>query len=235
MASSTPGRVSATPPLNLPDAPRRTRKPSTKVLEAQQALKRRTKALRLTQDEDESPLPSTIWDSALQEQVERDIKLEEIAELIAGLKKTIIQQSKDLTAIKAEQQTLKNQNVELQEAVESLRIQLDTLSTNPPSTQSWASVASSGGQAVPGTIPLQTTTSTSTTSNRQLVVDASRVEERMAEKIANTKAAKDTIQQGMRCVEKLAGATVKDFRVWRTNNSMSVIKFSIDKDHEAAA
>src|ERR1700743_2747135 len=141
--SSTPGRVSATPPSFMPDAPRRTRKPSTKVLEAQRALKTRTKALRLTQDEDESPPPSTIGDSALQEQVGRDTKLEEIVELIAELRKTIVEQSKDLTAIKVEQQILKDQNTELQEAVESLRTQLDTVSMSPPSTQTWASVATS--------------------------------------------------------------------------------------------
>ena len=42
MATSTPERVSATPPLDPPAAPpRRTRKPSAKVQEAQQSLRTR--------------------------------------------------------------------------------------------------------------------------------------------------------------------------------------------------
>ena len=70
--------------------------------------------------------------------------------------------------------------------------------------------------------------------NRQLVIDVSRVGEATIEKVANTEAAKQAIQQGMNGVERLVGATIKDFRVWRANNSASVIKFSVEKDKEAA-
>lgn len=56
----------------------------------------------------------------------------------------------------------------------------------------------------------------------------------MVEKVGTTEAAKQAIQQGMNGVERLAGATVKDFRVWRVNDSASVIKFAVDKDKEAA-
>lgn len=70
--------------------------------------------------------------------------------------------------------------------------------------------------------------------SRQLVIDVSRVREEVVEKVATTEAAKQAIQQGMNGVEQLAGATVKGFRVWRANDSASVIKFSVDKDKEAA-
>jgi hypothetical protein len=50
---------------------------------------------------------------------------------------------------------------------------------------------------------------------RQLVIDVSRVREAAAEKVANTDAAKQAIQQSMNGVERLAGAAIKDFRVWR--------------------
>lgn len=46
--------------------------------------------------------------------------------------------------------------------------------------------------------------------------------------------AKQTVTQGMRDVERLAGDIPKDFRVWRANDSTSVIKFLVDKDREAA-
>ncbi|KAF2810838.1 uncharacterized protein BDZ99DRAFT_462145, partial [Mytilinidion resinicola] len=45
--------------------------------------------------------------------------------------------------------------VELQETIGSLRAQLDTLSIEPPSTQTWASVAASGQPARAGTILLR--------------------------------------------------------------------------------
>jgi hypothetical protein len=47
----------------------------------------------------------------------------------------------DLAEIKQEQRILRTQNTELQEEVCSLRAQLETLSTLPPSTQTWASIA----------------------------------------------------------------------------------------------
>jgi len=38
----------------------------------------------------------------------------------------------------------------------------------------------------------------------------------------------------MRDIKRLMGATIKDFCVWRANNNLSVIKFSVEKDKEAA-
>ena len=69
-------------------------------------------------------------------------------------------------------------------------------------------------------------------SSRQLVIDVSRVREGIAERIANTEVAKQAIQQGISCTERLAGASIRDFRMWRTD-STSVIKFSVDKGYEA--
>ena len=97
--------------------------------------------------------------SGLPERAGSSIRIEEIAELLVSLKETIAQQSSiiasqngiiesvksDLAAIKTEQQYLKSQNAELQETIASLRAQLDTISVSPPSTQTWASVAASGG------------------------------------------------------------------------------------------
>lgn len=54
------------------------------------------------------------------------------------------------------------------------------------------------------------------------------------EKVDNTEVAKRAIQQGMSGVERLAGAAIKEFRVWRANDSATVIKFSVDKEKEAA-
>ena len=57
----------------------------------------------------------------------------------------------------------------------------------------------------------------------------------MAEKVDNTEEARKAIQRGIEGVERLAGVAVKDFCVWRANESTSVIKFLVDKDKEAAA
>ena len=38
----------------------------------------------------------------------------------------------------------------------------------------------------------------------------------------------------MNGVERLVGAMIKDFHVWRVNNSTSIIKFSVEKDKEVA-
>jgi hypothetical protein len=237
-ATPTPGRVSATPPQDPPNAPRRIRKPSTKVLQVQQALGTRTSArtLRSTQPEEELSPPLTDRQPTSHEQG-TNTKLEEIVELIASLRETIAQQNRDLTAIKAEQRVLKNQNQQLQQAVESVRTQLETCSANlpPTQTQTWASVASSRLQREANmTISQATGTCTADKdSSRQLAIDVSRVREGIAERIANTEVAKQAIQQGISCTERLAGASIRDFRMWRTD-STSVIKFSVDKGHEAA-
>ncbi|KAF1962985.1 hypothetical protein CC80DRAFT_588464 [Byssothecium circinans] len=70
-------------------------------------------------------------------------------------------------------------------------------------------------------------------NSRQLVIDASKVREGVAERVATTEAAKQAIQQGINGVERLAGAAVKDLHVRRGHENASVIKFSVDKDKEA--
>ena len=227
MATSTPERSSATPPL-VPPAPKgRARKPSAKVLEAQQSLSTRNSTLRSAQNEQQTtvtqPVPRTVSQatqnelppfptarvSASPEWEGRASNLDEFGRLIESLKETIAQQSSiitsqnsiidsirtDLTSIKAEQQHLKSQNAELQEAIGSLRAQLDTLSVSPPSTQTWASVAASGGTEGLGTTLSRTTSAGNQNkeNNRQLVIDVSRGGEGAAEKVADTEAAKQTI------------------------------------------
>jgi len=150
MVTSTPERVSATPPLATPAAPPRgrTRKPSAKVLEAQQSLKTRTIAPRSTQN-GLPPFPIASV-SISPEREGRSTNLEEIARLITNLKEIITQQSSvitnqksiiksvrtDLVEIKSEQQSLKSQYAKLQEEIHSLQTQLDSFSASPPLTQS---------------------------------------------------------------------------------------------------
>ena len=99
MAASTPGRVSATPPPAQPAAPSkgRLKKPSAKVIEAQQSLRKRTAttAPRPTQDE-LLPFP-TASVSVSPEREGINTSLEEIAVLIANLKETIAQQNSVIT------------------------------------------------------------------------------------------------------------------------------------------
>jgi hypothetical protein len=223
MADSTPERVSSTPPLTQPTAPlrSRTRKPSAKVLEAQRSLRTPLIASRPTQNEP----PASATDTCDYE----GTSLEEVASLITNLKKTITQQ---MNVIKAEQQSLKIQNAELQEEIRSLRTQLDTFSVSPPSTQTWASIAVSEHPAGSGAMTLRTM-DTGKADYRQLVVDVSRIRETTIERVASTEVAKQAIQQGINGIERLAGAEIKDFRVWRMNNSASVIKFSVERNKEA--
>ena len=67
--------------------------------------------------------------------------------------------------------------------------------------------AASGGAAGSGTTLLRTTSGGKPDKdyNRQLVIDVSRMEEGAAEKVATTEVAKQTITQGIRDVERLAG------------------------------
>ena len=149
MATSTPGRASATPTLDQPAAPRRTRKPSAKVLEVQQSLGARTRALRSAQNEastivvhptQHEPPPSatqstqhgltpfpTARVSISSEHTGGSTEFEQVVELIRGLKETIAKQSgiiesvkTELTAVKEEQGYLKSQNAELQKNFRSL-------------------------------------------------------------------------------------------------------------------
>jgi hypothetical protein len=90
---------------------------------------------------------------------EGDSNLNELARLIATLKDTITQQSSiietvraDLTAVKSEQQDLKNQNAQLQEEIRSLQTQLSAYSASIPTPRSWASVAASPSGSGSGSI-----------------------------------------------------------------------------------
>lgn len=151
MATTTPGRVPATPPPRAaPAAPRpeRTKKPSAKVLETQRALQSRTTTTRSSQTEATQPRDDSATASSQHEH--GNISLNEIAHLIISLKDTITKQNTtienikaDLIEIKAEQQNLKTQNSELQEVVRALQSQLSIISTSPPSTRTWASIAAS--------------------------------------------------------------------------------------------
>lgn len=246
MAASTPGRASATPPSTQPTASLkgRQRKPSARVTKAQQSQRTRaaTTALRSMQN----GLPSV--------PTENDFNLHDLHDPLNLLDRTTIQQNDiiqdqnsiiesiraDLAEIKLEQRILKTQNTELQEEIRSLRTQLETFSTLPPSTQTWASIAANEYPAESGTALSQTTNartmnkSKSKDCGRQLVIDVSRVREAIMERVASTEVAKQAIQQGIDGTERLAGAALRDFRVWRMNNNASVIKFSVEKDREAA-
>ncbi|KAI9765958.1 MAG: hypothetical protein M1839_005274, partial [Geoglossum umbratile] len=129
MTALTPERVSSTPPLTQPAAPSkgRPRKPSTKVLEVQRSLRTRSSASRSIQNEPSASTTAT----ATSEREGRETNLEEVVSLITNLKETITQQISiiasqnividsfraDLTEIKSEQQSLKNQNAELQKEI----------------------------------------------------------------------------------------------------------------------
>lgn len=117
-----------------------------------------------------------------------------------------------------------------------LRLQLDTLSTERPSTQTWAAVATGVRPTGPRMTSTRPTNSGTirTENSRQMVIDVSRMRGDMADKVATTEAARQAIQQGMNGVGRLARATIKDFRVWRANDNATIIKFSVDKDKEAA-
>ncbi|KAI9772506.1 MAG: hypothetical protein M1840_000711 [Geoglossum simile] len=248
MAASTPERVSSTPPLTQPAAPSkgRPRKPSAKVLEVQRSLRTRSSASRSIQNKPSTSTTAT----AASEREGRETNLEEVVSLITNLKETITQQISiiasqnsvidgfraDLAEIKSEQQSLKNQNAKLQEEIRSLQAQLNAFSASLPSTRSWASVAASRSATDLGTsLPQATNTEKPNREpSYQLVVDVSRVNGKVAEKVSTTEVAKQTITQGIKDIDRLMGATVKNFRIWHKDNSTKVIKFSVEKEKEAA-
>ena len=145
MAISTPGRAPSTPPAQPePLQKGRLRKPSAKVLEAQQPPRTRTTTSRGARNEP-SPPP---FSSAAIGGAGEGANLNEVVRLITILNETISQQSSiinsvqaDLIEIKSEQRSLKIQNAELQDEIRSLRTQLNTYSASLPS---WASIAASG-------------------------------------------------------------------------------------------
>lgn len=252
-ASSTPDQTSATPPPSTqPTATSkgRQRKPSSRVIKAQRPLRTRatTTALRSTLNE----LSSASTENALNplEPIDPIDSIDSL-NLFDPPDRTTAQQNNaihdhnsiiesiraDLAEIKQEQRILKAQNTELQEEVRSLRIQLETVSTLPPSTQTWASVAASeypaGADMSTSRTPNTRKANKDKDYNRQLVIDVSGIREAIIERVASTEVAKQAIQQGIDGVERLVGAEIKDFRVWRTNNNANVIKFSVHKDYEA--
>src|SRR6185369_16499555 len=116
MAPSTPERIPSTPPPAPPALPKgRIRKPSARVLEAQQSLGTRTTTLRTTrsragtttpqptQNEPPSTAPQarqnvlppsrTARESVSPERVGGKTGQGEVVELIASLKETMVQQS----------------------------------------------------------------------------------------------------------------------------------------------
>ena len=83
---------------------------------------------------------------------ENTVRLEDLAGLIADLKKIIVEQGNtigdlkaDLTQIKSEQNSLKTQNAKLHEEIRSLCTQLSTYTAPPSPPRSYASAAASGG------------------------------------------------------------------------------------------
>jgi hypothetical protein len=241
MAASMPERASATPPSTQPAASLkgRQRKPSTRVTKAQQPQRTRaaTTALRSMQN----GLPSVLTENTSDPHNPFDLLNRTTAQQNNTVQdqNSIIESIRaDLAEIKQEQRILKTQNTELHEEIRSLRTQLETLSALPPPTQTWASIAASEHPAEPDiTLPRMTNTrivDKDKNRNRQLVIDVSHVREAITERVASTEVAKQAIQQGIDGTERLAGAVLKDFRVWRMNNNASVIKFSVEKDKEAA-
>jgi septal ring factor EnvC (AmiA/AmiB activator) len=82
---------------------------------------------------------------------ERGTNYDEVAWLIANLKKTIIDQNHtikkvtaELTEIKSEKANLAAQNIDLWNEIRSLHNQLSTYLENPPSSRSWALVVANG-------------------------------------------------------------------------------------------
>jgi hypothetical protein len=246
MAVSTPGRASATPSSTQLAAPTkgRQRKPSARVIEARQSLRTRATATasRSAPNELSSVLAGDVFDpfdsvDPLDPDDPIDRTIVQQNSIIRDQNSIIESIRADLAEIKQEQRILKTQNVELQEEIRSLRTQLETLPTLPLSTETWASVAASEYPAESNTA-LSRTTNVRTGNkdkdcNRQLVIDVSCVREAIIERVASTEVAKQAIQQGIDGIERLAGTEIKDFRVWRMNNSTSVIKFSVEKDKEA--
>src|SRR5437763_2891095 len=92
IAASTPGRVSATPPPAQPAAPSkgRLKKPSAKIIEAQQSLRKRTATTAPRPTQDELLLFPTASISVSPERERINTSLKKIAVLITNLKETII-------------------------------------------------------------------------------------------------------------------------------------------------
>jgi hypothetical protein len=143
MPPSTRGRKTTTPPPPTQKLQsKRVRKPTAKLIDQQETwddLEDQTITVTVESDRDVSLQP------------QEGSNPKNLSHLLTELKTTISRQSKiienaraELIEIKSEQRNLKGQNVELREEIRCLRAQLDSFSTSPPSTRSWASVAAGG-------------------------------------------------------------------------------------------
>lgn len=83
------------------------------------------------------------------------VTTQELRHLIEDLTEVIANQSNVIREIKADQQILKSQNVELQEQIQSLREQLETIATTGPPTKTWAEVAATASQQDPTALTRQ--------------------------------------------------------------------------------
>ncbi len=148
MPASTPGRRAPSPSTRRQRPPsNRATKPSARRIEQQETEELlNAETTSVFSDHHDNPRA----DGSASD-------LGALIQLVADLKETIIRQSNiiedvraELIEIKAEQRTLKSQNLELQEEVRSLRTQLDSYSASLPSTRSWASVVA-GGKTIQST------------------------------------------------------------------------------------
>lgn len=77
------------------------------------------------------------------------VTTQDLRRLIEDLKEVVTHQNNEIREIKADQQILKAQNVELQEQVQSLREQLEATPTTETPAKTWAQVATAGTHPTP--------------------------------------------------------------------------------------
>jgi predicted RNase H-like nuclease (RuvC/YqgF family) len=77
------------------------------------------------------------------------VTTQELRHLIEDLTEVITDQSNIIKEIKADQQVLKTQNVELQKQIHSLQEQLQTMATTRAPAKTWAEVAATANQQDP--------------------------------------------------------------------------------------
>jgi hypothetical protein len=174
--------------------------------------------------------------------------LTELTKLVVTLKEIINNQTNfieniqtDLTEIKAEQQNLKKQNVELQGQVRHLQAQISAArSASPPSTQPWPSIAATRGG---GDSTQQTTddgiytgakyppTVSAKTDALYCTIDISRVAEEDADKVS-AGAIRTVIEKEIRTTEGQANwrcrAVIRDAK----NRSRIKIACRNDVEHQ---
>jgi hypothetical protein len=77
------------------------------------------------------------------------VTTQELRRLVEELTEVITDQTNIIKEIKADQQVLKTQNVELQEQIQSLRGQLEAISTTGTTAKTWAEVAAAANERDP--------------------------------------------------------------------------------------